>query len=77
MATTVERLAQDALALSDPERAELAQKILVSLDGVPDKGSEDAWQDEILLPEKLRARESPNNRRKLSESIFEGPFKSQ
>ncbi len=28
-----------------------------------------------LLPEKLRARESPNDRRKLSESIFEGPFK--
>jgi len=29
-----------------------------------------------LLPEKLRGRESPNDRRKLSESIFEGPFKS-
>ncbi len=29
-----------------------------------------------LLPEKLRARENPNDRRKLSESIFEGPFKS-
>ena len=28
-----------------------------------------------LLPEKLQARESPNDRRKLSESIFEGPFK--
>jgi nitroreductase len=28
------------------------------------------------LPEKLRARESPNDRRKLSEGIFEGPFKS-
>jgi nitroreductase len=26
------------------------------------------------LPEKLRARESPNERRKLSESVFEGPF---
>lgn len=47
MATTVERLAQDALALSDRERAELAHKILASLDGVPDKGSEDAWEDEI------------------------------
>ena len=34
-------MAQDALALSDRERAELAHKILVSLDGVPDKGSED------------------------------------
>src|SRR6516165_7776760 len=28
-----------------------------------------------LLPEKLRARESPNDRRKLSQSVFEGPFK--
>jgi nitroreductase len=27
-----------------------------------------------LLPEKLRARESPNDRRKVSKSIFEGPF---
>src|SRR5205809_3054103 len=30
-----------------------------------------------LLPAKLQARESPNDRRKLSESVFEGPFKSQ
>jgi nitroreductase len=27
------------------------------------------------LPQKLQARESPNDRRKLSESIIEGPFK--
>lgn len=26
------------------------------------------------LLEKLQARESPNDRRKLSESVFEGPF---
>ena len=30
-----------------------------------------------LLPEKLQARETPNDRRKLSKSVFEGPFKSQ
>src|SRR3984893_15364804 len=30
-----------------------------------------------VLPEKLQARESPNDRRKVSESIFEGRFKSQ
>ncbi len=30
-----------------------------------------------LLPEKLQARESPNDRRKLSESVFEGQFRSQ
>jgi hypothetical protein len=29
-----------------------------------------------LLPEKLQARETPNDRRKLSESIFEGPFQA-
>ena len=29
-----------------------------------------------LLPEKLQARESPNDRRKLSESVFEGPFQA-
>ena len=28
-----------------------------------------------LLPEKLQARESPNDRRKVSESVFEWPFK--
>jgi hypothetical protein len=28
-----------------------------------------------LLPEKLQARESPNDPRKVSESVFEGPFK--
>jgi nitroreductase len=28
------------------------------------------------LPEKLRARESPNDRRNLSQSVFEGPFKA-
>jgi len=27
-----------------------------------------------LLPEKLQARETPNDRRKLSESVFEGRF---
>ena len=30
-----------------------------------------------LLPEKLQARETPNNRRKVSESVFEGPFISK
>ncbi|HEY2625155.1 MAG TPA: hypothetical protein VGI41_00240 [Candidatus Udaeobacter sp.] len=29
------------------------------------------------LPEKLRPRESPNDRRKVTESIFEGPFVSR
>jgi nitroreductase len=33
--------------------------------------------DKELLPEKLQVRETPNDRRKLSESIFEGPFRSR
>lgn len=30
-----------------------------------------------LLPERLRARESPNDRREVTENILEGPFSSQ
>ena len=30
-----------------------------------------------LLPEKLQARVSPNDRRKVSESVFEGPFRAK
>ena len=47
MAATVDQLAQDALTLSDQERAELAHKLLISLDGVPDEGAEEAWDQEI------------------------------
>ena len=32
---------------------------------------------EKLLPEKLQKRESPNDRRKVTGSIFEGPFVSE
>ena len=38
MAVALERLAQEALALSDQERAELAHKLLVSHEGPPDEG---------------------------------------
>ncbi len=47
MAATVDQLAQDALTLSDQERAELAHKLLISFDGVPDEGGEEAWDLEI------------------------------
>jgi len=47
MAVAVERLAQEALALSDQERAELARKLLVSLEGPPDEGVDAAWDMEI------------------------------
>ena len=35
------------MTLSDRERAELAHKLLISLDGVPDEGTEEAWDQEI------------------------------
>jgi len=47
MAAAVERLAQEALSLSDQERAELARKLLVSLKGPPEEGVEAAWDVEI------------------------------
>ena len=47
MAATVHQLAQDALTLSDRERAELAHKLLVSLEDVADEGVEEAWDQEI------------------------------
>jgi putative addiction module component (TIGR02574 family) len=47
MAVAVERLAQEALALSDHERAELAPKLLVSLEGPADEGVDAAWDSEI------------------------------
>jgi putative addiction module component (TIGR02574 family) len=47
VAATVDQLAQDALTLSDQERAELAHKLLISLGGVPDEGAEEAWDQEI------------------------------
>jgi len=47
MAATVEKLAEDALTLSDRERAELAHKLLVSLEGAPEENVEEAWDAEI------------------------------
>jgi putative addiction module component (TIGR02574 family) len=47
MAAVVERLAQEALALSDRERAQLARKLLLSLEGPADEGVNAAWDIEI------------------------------
>ena len=47
MAATVEKLAQDALTLSDRERAEPAHKILVSLEDVAEENVDEAWDIEI------------------------------
>ena len=40
-------LFEDALQLPESDRAELAGRLLESLDGVPDEGVEAAWAEEI------------------------------
>lgn len=47
MAATVEQLTSDALALSEAERAHLAQTLLQSLDSPVETGIEEAWAMEI------------------------------
>jgi len=58
----------------DYERARVALRVPdeFQLEAMAAVGKPGAKQ---LLPEKLQKRESPNDRRKLSESICEGPFR--
>jgi putative addiction module component (TIGR02574 family) len=42
------RLRAEALLLPEPERAQLARHLVTSLDGPPDAGAGDAWEQEIL-----------------------------
>ena len=47
MSLMTERILQDALALPDAQRAELATRLLQSLDRVVDPDAEEAWAIEI------------------------------
>ncbi len=47
MSLMTERILQDALALPDDQRAELATRLLQSLDRVVDPDAEEAWAIEI------------------------------
>jgi len=47
MTATIERLAQEALVLPEQERAELAHRILLSLEDATEEGTEEAWRAEI------------------------------
>ena len=47
MLPTIEQLTQEALGRSEQDRAELAHRILVSIDGPPEEGAEQAWEAEI------------------------------
>jgi putative addiction module component (TIGR02574 family) len=46
MSAMVAQLTEQALGLSESERAELAHKLLLSLDEV-EEGVEEAWEEEI------------------------------
>jgi putative addiction module component (TIGR02574 family) len=47
MAATIEKLTQEALVLPERERAELAHRILLSLEDTVETGVEEAWETEI------------------------------
>jgi putative addiction module component (TIGR02574 family) len=47
MSATVTELTEQALGLSESERAELAHRLLLSLDDVAEEGVEEAWEEEI------------------------------
>lgn len=47
MAATIETITRDALVLSDKERAELAHRILLSLEDTVESGVDEAWDAEI------------------------------
>jgi hypothetical protein len=42
-----EDLAMTALSLPEPQRADLALRLIESLDGEPDPDAEQAWADEV------------------------------
>lgn len=44
---TLERLQFEAMALPESERAELAHRLVLSLDGTADADAEQAWSSEI------------------------------
>ena len=46
--SALEKLRADALKLPEPERAELAQDLVASLDGPADKHADQLWDAEIL-----------------------------
>jgi putative addiction module component (TIGR02574 family) len=45
---TLERLRAEVLNLSEPDRAELAQQLVASLDGTSDPGAQEMWDAEIV-----------------------------
>ena len=47
-AETLDKLREEAMALPEADRAELAHSLVSSLDGVPDTDVVDSWDIEIL-----------------------------
>lgn len=46
--STMKRLSSEVMALSEPERAELALELIRSLDAPAEEGVEEAWGREIV-----------------------------
>ena len=47
MPATAAQLTEQALGLSESERAELAHRLLLSLEEVAEEGVEEAWEEEV------------------------------
>ena len=47
MPVTIEQITQEALGLSEHDRAELAHRILTSLEDSVDEGVDEAWDAEV------------------------------
>ncbi len=47
MSPSAKELLEQALHLDEADRASLAGALIESLDGPPDEGVQDAWEDEI------------------------------
>jgi len=67
-AVSIEQVAQHALALSERERAELAHKLLLSLDAVAEEGVEEAWDAEIA--ERVRKIHDGTAKGRPAEEVF-------
>lgn len=47
MSSAAHKILQDVLSLPEDERAEIAARLIESLDAAPDAGVDEAWADEI------------------------------
>lgn len=67
----LDQLRDQAKALSEADRAELAHDLLATLDGTPDPDAAEAWEQEILLrlADVKRATAATLNRSELADRL--------